>query len=434
MKILIVSYFFPPGNAIGAVRVGKLAKYLHAKGHDIRVLTAEDDTLPPTLPLEVPLDVVSRSAVWQINKLPFIYLRRRHVFKAEGSVETSRLESLAGAIHRALFNVPDGQIGWLPFAVQQGRRLIKVWHPDVIYASAKPFTSLIVAAILSKIFRVPWIAEYRDLWTDSSYYDQPFWRRWLDRCIENAVIRSAAGIVTVSEPLANTLQQRFRKPTTVSFNGFDPEDYSDVFPVVGGDRRVLEIVYTGMVYPGRRDPTSLFKALAKMGPSREQIRIKFFGRILPGISQLAKKEGVRHLVEVHNALSYQECLRVQQTADVLLLLLWNDPREEGIYTGKLFEYLAAGRPILVLGLETGVAATLIRERGAGHVINDPDLLSKQLQVWLDEKCERGFLPALPDSVRAGLSRYEQFAKLDGLFRQVMPLSASTMVCREDKGK
>ena len=434
MKILIVSYFFPPGNAIGAVRVGKLAKYLHARGHDIRVLAAEDDTLPPTLPLEVPLDVVSRTAAWQINKLPFIYLQRRHVFKAEGLVETSRLESLGGAIYRALFNVPDGQIGWLPFAVQQGRRVIKAWHPDVIYASAKPFTSLIVAAILSKMFRVPWIAEYRDLWTDSPYYDQPFWRRWLDRCIENVVMRSAFGIVTVSEPLANTLQQRFRKPTTVSCNGFDPEDYSDVSPAVGGDSRILEIIYTGMIYPGRRDPTSLFKALAKMGQSREHIRVRFVGRILPGVSLLAKNEGVSHLVEVSNALSYQECVRAQQNADVLLLLLWNDPREEGVYTGKLFEYLAAGRPILVLGLEAGVAATLVRERGAGVVINDHDLLAKQLQVWLDEKHEKGFLPALPDSVRVGLSRYEQFAKLECLFRQVTPFPDPTRVCREYKRK
>ena len=434
MKILIISYFFPPGNAIGAIRVGKLAKYLHTKGHEVRVLTAEDDILSQTLPLEVPLDIVFRSAAWQINRLPFMYLKRRNLFKDEGSVETSRLESVGGAIYKALFNVPDGQIGWLPFAVQQGRRLIKAWHPDVIYASAKPFTALIVAALLSKMFRVPWIAEYRDLWTDSPYYDQPFGRRWLDRCIENVVMRSASGIVTVSEPLANTLQQRFRTPATVSCNGFDPEDYVDVSPAVGGDYRILEIVYTGMIYPGRRDPTSLFKALVKMGPSREQIRVRFIGRTLSGVSLLARNEGVSHLIEVSDALPYQECLRAQQNADVLLLLLWNDPREEGVYTGKLFEYLAAGRPILVLGLESGVAATLVRERGAGHVINDPDLLAKQLQVWLDEKHEKGFLPALQDSVRVGLSRYEQFAKLECLFRQVMPSPDPTRVCREYRGK
>lgn len=427
MKILVVSYFFPPGNAIGAVRVGKMAKCLQASGHEVRVLTAEDDTLPQTLPLEVPPEVVSRSAAWNINKLPFTYLRKRHFFEAEGSAEISRLESWGGAIYKALVNVPDGQVGWLPFAVRQGRRLIKTWRPDVIYASAKPFTSLIVAALLSKMYRVPWIAEYRDLWTDSPYYDHPSWRHWLDRRIERAVVRSASGLVTVSEPLADALRLRFGKPTTVILNGFDPEDYPSAGPVSGGDRRALEIVYTGMIYPGRRDPTPLFRALAKMGPSREQIRVRFLGRILPEVSLLAKKEGISHLVEVSKALPYQECLQLQQNADVLLLLLWNDPREEGVYTGKLFEYLAAGRPILVLGLETGVAAMLVRERGAGVVTNDPDLLAKQLQVWLDEKREKGFLPALPESARAGLSRYEQFAKLDGLFQQFIPLPAAERV-------
>ncbi|MCS6841315.1 MAG: hypothetical protein NZ701_11090, partial [Roseiflexus sp.] len=121
---------------------------------------------------------------------------------------------------------------------------------------------------------------------------------------------------------------------------------------------------------------------------------------------------------------HREALAQQRAADVLLLLLWNDPRERGVYTGKLFEYLGARRPILGIGPAGNVAADLIRERRAGLVSADPAEVAGQLVRWLDAK-ERGSIPDLPEAVAAGLSRADQTRRLEAFLERLVgqhPLS------------
>jgi hypothetical protein len=110
-------------------------------------------------------------------------------------------------------------------------------------------------------------------------------------------------------------------------------------------------------------------------------------------------------------VSYSESVQIQKSADILLLLQWNDPKEQGNCPGKLFEYLAVLRPILGVGLENGVPATIIRERQAGFFSNDPQKIAEQLESWLVQKQRPGGIPSLPTAVREGLSRDVQFRKL-----------------------
>ena len=109
----------------------------------------------------------------------------------------------------------------------------------------------------------------------------------------------------------------------------------------------------------------------------------------------------------------------QQSADVLLLLLWSDPREAGVYTGKLFEYIGSGRPILVVGGAQGVAADLIRSRALGVVASEPNAIAKVLSGWLGEKRATGRIAAPPHEAKAGLSREEQFCKVDDLLHELV---------------
>jgi glycosyltransferase involved in cell wall biosynthesis len=191
----------------------------------------------------------------------------------------------------------------------------------------------------------------------------------------------------------------------------------------------LEIVYTGMVYPGRRDPSSLFKALAALGAERRRVRVKFFGRMLPGVEEIANRYGVGDCVEVHEPVPYQESLRRQMRADVLLLLLWNDPREQGVYTGKLFEYLGARRPILSIGLEDGVAATLVREKRAGLATDDPAVIARQLRSWLEQKTRDGSIPPTPVDAGLGFSREDQFVQLESFIEARLEEGRSRRVSR-----
>ena len=412
MKILLVSFIYPPSNAIGSVRVSKMAKSFLAGGHDVRVLTARNQIFPQTLQVETHENDIYRTGWLNINRLPITFTQDRGDFYRKGYSRSSSVLRVLGNVYKTFLNLSDGQIGWLPFALREGRRIINSWKPDLIYASAMPFTSLIVASILSRRFKVPWIAEFRDLWVGGPCYDYPGWRRWLEAPLERAVIRLADGLVTVSEPLAETLRRKFGKPTATILNGYDTEDIPPPPPTRSPEPERLSIVYTGMIYPGRRDPSSLFRAIARLGADAKRVRVRFFGRMLPGVEDLAKKFGVQDSVELHGPVSYRESLRHQVEADCLLLLLWNGPREHGVYTGKLFEYLGARRPIIALGLEDGVAASLIRERNVGVTSNDPKVLAGHLRAWITNKQRDRFIPVTDADAGAGFSRLEQFANLE----------------------
>src|SRR5690606_23851967 len=123
-------------------------------------------------------------------------------------------------------NLPDGQIGWLPWALAAGRRVVRDWRPHLIFATARPFTGLLAAAQLSRVDGgTPFVAELRDLWAGNPYDDVPPWRLRIDAALERHVLTRAAGLVTISETLAADLRRRYGKPVVVVMNGYDPRDY-----------------------------------------------------------------------------------------------------------------------------------------------------------------------------------------------------------------
>ena len=135
-------------------------------------------------------------------------------------------------------------------------------------------------------------------------------------------------------------------------------------------------------------------------------------RYLQHVRRLAAQYDIQSIVQVNESIPYKEALRAQRQADVLLLLLWNDPREKGVYTGKLFEYIGAGRPILAIGPSDNVAAELIVERKAGIVLQRPTDIAEQLQKWIVQKQVSGAIPPLPLDAGTGLSREEQTRQLE----------------------
>lgn len=406
---------------MGAVRVGKTAKYLSKFGHEVRVVTARNQPLQPTLPLEIPRQNVIYAQWLNVNRPPEIALGGRGKVAARGYEPKGILRGVLkklGSLYKSLFNLPDGQVGWYPFALRAASRLIKKWRPDLIYASAMPFTSLLVARALSRRHRIPWVAELRDLWVDGHSYSHPSWRRKVEERLERRVLSSATGLVTVSEPWAETLRAKYSKPTAVVLNGFDPNNYPPHFEIPFRDGQT-RIVYTGMIYEGKQDPTPLFHALRQLGRQASKVRVAFYGRYLEVIREIARRMGVEHLVEVNESVPYEDALRIQSEADILLLLLWNDPKGRGRYDGKLFEYIGARRPILAIGPTDNVAAELITERKAGVILDDPDRIANQLHHWVQQKEKSGAIPGLPKNVGVGLSREDQTKKLDSFLREVV---------------
>jgi glycosyltransferase involved in cell wall biosynthesis len=272
---------------------------------------------------------------------------------------------------------------------------------------------------LSRSFDVPLVLEFRDRWSEDPYSPPFFWRRWRTRWVEDRLVRQASAITTVSEPWAAAYGARHAKPTLVVYNGYDAELCGEGPFDGAADQEGLEIVYTGGIYPGYRDPSPLFAAMKQLDARGVSCRMIFHGVRPAAVLPLAEAQGVSHLVEVREVLVHEEALRRQRESDVLVLLQWNDPKEQGNVPGKFFEYLGARRPVLVLGLHNGVPASIIKERKAGFFSNDPAEIANQLERWLQVKQAEGLLPPVPDTGRAGFSRDDQYARLERFLEELL---------------
>lgn len=435
-KLLLVSYHFPPYNAIAAVRTGKMARHFVDIGWDVRVLAARPEA-PATLPTEVEPSIVTRTSQSDViaksqqvkqaiaNESPQS-LRKRLEKSTRDSVSkrlSQGARSRLSNVKAAMLRWPDIHAGWRHPAVRAGATILADWRPDMIYASAPPVTSLLIADDISRRYGIPWVAELRDLWVDDPYYPFGPLRRSIERVWERRVIGRAAALVTVSDVWQDMLRRRFKKPVALVMNGYDPADFptSARAPDPGGPLRVL---HTGHIYVGYRDPTPLFRAIAMLGPERNDIIVEFVGTNGEGIAGLARAAGVEDRVIVRPPIPYKDSLASQMNADVLLHLQWDDPKEAGTIGGKLFEYLGARRPVLCVGYESGSVAQIVGERKAGLVSNDPSVIAGQLRRWVSEK-RSGGISALPEAAAAGLTRAEQFAKLEEFLLPLMPEKPST---------
>ena len=429
MKVLIVAFWFPPSNVIGAIRLGKLARYLTRHGYEVRVLTT-DIGKDRSLPLEIPRQwVVYTDYRKSENGLGSLARRfRRHSAASIGSSgQVSQAMHALSNISRwdrlrnhysALTQIPDLRIDWIKTAIPAGRLLIREWKPDIIFASTPPYTGLIIASRLSRASGIPWIGDFRDLWADNPYYSFPAWRQSIDRIVEHVTLKNVSALVTTSPLFARHLEKLHHKRVEVVLNGYAEEDFPKA-PVEDSMTGPLTIRYTGDIYRGFRDPSPLFAAIGMLNTAlRGQIRVEFFGESDAVVEGLAAKHGIADRIAMRGRVPYRSALELQLQADVLLLLHWNDKRDEGTIPGKLFEYLFARRPILYIGYAHGVAAELIKERGAGFVSNSPVCIHDQLRTWIEQK-RSGYLKRLDPSVSRGLSRDEQFRNLEQLFAEVL---------------
>ncbi|MFO7675579.1 MAG: glycosyltransferase [bacterium] len=460
MKILMVCTPFPPYNNIGGVRTGKMAKYLHRAGHDLRVITLRNQPKPVALHLEIPLECVTYAPWFSLDAAFRPTAGRglgglaRGLTRGLRPLEDAVASYAANPIDRpgpttgspgpsagsharpaaaggprkrrglrrhlgALASFPDPLVGWYPFACRAALRISGDWRPDVIYASSPGPTGLLVAHAVAARLGVPWVAEFRDLWMDHPAQDWPGWRQRLGERLERTTLSTAEALVAVSEPAADLLRRKFGRDTFVVTNGFDPADFP-ARPVVPFRDGSLRIVHTGELFAGGRTPALLFAALCGREDLTRRIRVAFYGspETLALAGSLARAHGVAAVVELIPSIPYRESLRVQSEADVLLLPLWDDPKVRGWHSGKFFEYIGARRPILATGPATDVDAEVIRARRLGVVLDDPAQVARLLEEWVRVKAREGFLPSPPAEAAAGFTREELAGKLESVLLAV----------------
>lgn len=391
-KILLINYDFPPGLS-GVRRIAKFAKYLPEFGFDPIVLCARPDE---RMPLDlVALDEVKRCG-YPVVRTPSLdpyqlwralhFRRRRKPLEEQqnlirqnanksSSAPVRWMKSAGGAVTR-FFLQPDDRIGWLPFALTNARRILEREPVRYILTSSYPNSTHLAGLYLKRHFRIKWIADFRDGWTQNPYFGQNMTplHRTLNRRWERNVVQQADSLITVSEPIAAHLDA-LSTPNKVHVipNGFDSDDYADLEPM---EFDKFTIAYTGTLFM-QRSPEYFFAAvrglLDEYPGLADNFQVIFRTRFKPEHEALISEMGLENVITNWGFGTHRDALRLQISADALLALEGDAPNSEIMLTQKVFEYLAAGKPILAVA-PPGALASLVRRARAGTVVPPDNIL------------------------------------------------------------
>lgn len=385
MKVLIITYYWPPAGGSGVQRWLKFVKYLPEFGIEPIVFTVDNPKYPKedvSLISEIPENItVLKNPIFEPTDL---FFWKQKGFKKE-DVSNSVNNGLMSFI-RGNFFIPDPKIFWVKSSVKFLQNYLKNHSIDVIISTGPPHSMHLIAEQISKKNNLKWIADFRDPWTDL-YYNNEFKQlnfvKEKNKKLEKSVLQNADCVLTVSNALKNNFSKIAKKVEVIT-NGFDTELLQDETVIL--DLK-FTISYIGLL-PKQSNPIVFFKVLKKICDANEDfkndIKLFFVGDISEEVRFEIKKNNLTEITEFKGYVSHSEAIRIQKKSQVLLLLIPNVPKSAGILTGKLFEYLTAKRPILALGLEAGDLATILENTNSGVVIdhqNEAKLSTEILRLY-----------------------------------------------------
>jgi glycosyltransferase involved in cell wall biosynthesis len=416
VKVLLVTRHFPPSSGGGVQRPLKFATHLPALGVETHVL-APDGAGAETGDAELELP----TQAW-IHRVRYVGPRAdRPSERLLAKQGVARLGTQAALFGRKLL-VPDENVPWSTFALPVAIRLVRREGIDVVLTTSPPPSLHLLGAAVKRTTGAAWVADLRDPLT--SHPHRRGYESQLARLKERAVggvgrlvASQADAIVAASDAIAAEVRglEPRGKVATIA-NGCDFDDFAglEYHP-----SSVLRITHAGHFH-GKRDPKPFLRALADSG--LEDVVARFAGDFRAADREYAETLGLGNRVELLGNLSRRRSLELQRDSEVLLLLIpESGGRGRGVLTGKIFEYLAAERPILAAVPPDGAAAELVRDTGAGLVVpsDDVDALREAL-LDLHRRWQAGSLDGTPlsDEWRRRLSRGERVEELADVLRSV----------------
>ncbi len=398
-KILIISYYFPPLNAIASLRIYSWAKYWSRMGYEVCVLTAERKQSTDHLDLQIDMDV---AASVRIEEIPYKSLKKKPLHQTKGkslspgkkrfsviSVAKKCARKIIYTIRHVTGIDPYSPHLWIFPTVRKALEIHKQWPYDLVISSYAPPASHIIGSILKKKLPVYWVADYRDLWYGNYHYSGKWPFGYLEYLIEYFFVKRADFITTVSDPLKDSLTSLFGNKVVTIENGFDNEDLdklgtTGVFP----DDGKIRLVYTGRIYAENQDYMQLLKALAILKnrgiPLQEKLEVIFYGFLLEPIKLMVAKYNLENIIIMHGFVDRKTALQAQRDADALIFFDWQDSTEKGMLTGKFFEYMFSGTPVLNIGnsYET-INSKLVDEAGIGvNVVGSAEKLADAIETLI----------------------------------------------------
>lgn len=392
-RVLIITYYWPPSGGSGVQRWLKMSKYLPENGWQPVIYTAEDAEYPvedPSLAQDVApeAEVIRRPIVEPYTFYKkFLGMKKGEKVKAgfinEGAKKSGWKESLSVWLRGNLF-IPDARCWWVKPSVKFLTGYLKDHPVDAMVSTGPPHSMHLIARALHIKFNIPWVADFRDPWTDIDYYKDLKLTRCADKKhhrLERQVLTEATRVVTVGWDCAKGLENHGAKDVTVITNGYD---FSEIFNEKYQKTSTFTMSHIGII-GANRNPETFWETLSEICVETDEnksLKIRLIGQTDNSVMESIKRNKIENYVEIIPYIPHNQVIEEQRKSDVLLLFVNNTPNAKGILTGKLFEYMASGRPILCIGPEDGDSARILNETKTGITV-DFDDKEKMKSVILD---------------------------------------------------
>ncbi|MDI6644108.1 MAG: glycosyltransferase [Methanobacteriaceae archaeon] len=395
-NVLLIAYYFHEKENIGSVRLKGLAKNLPRFGWNPVIVTPQSpEKLDPYWDDYDIIEVPYQDLMTQWKR--YLGFENHKTVKEQMQTKTyknkrSWLEKLA-RVWEEFFTYPDGQKTWYEPVIKRIDNLIDEKEINAVISSALPLTSHIIASTIKYRHGVPWIADFRDLWTQNHYYKYTSVRKFFERRLELKTMKNADIMTTVSEPLVQDLKKLHQKEEVYSIpNGFDPDQIN---PGTSLSNK-FTITYTGQLYRGKRDPEPLFRSLSELSRDGlidlDEVEVNFYGPLESWLEEESNRLGLESVVKFHGIIPREEVIRKQQESQLLLLLMWDNHSEIGVCTGKLFEYLSAKRPIISQGITEGCVANILHETNTGTAVKTVHEIKEVFLKYYSQYKKMGKVP------------------------------------------
>ena len=378
-KALIITYYWPPSGGSGVQRWLKFTKYLRDFNWEPVIYTPENPEIPvedSSLLKDIPEGItILKKSIWE----PYSFYKKFLGQKVEDKIQTGfltekrkskRKEKISVWIRGNLF-IPDARKFWIRPSVKYLATYLKKNPVDIIISTGPPHSMHLIGMKLKEKLKIPWFADFRDPWTNIYYRDDLKLSRFAKkkhRKLELEVLKRADTVTVVSPTLGENFAEIYNCNYHVITNGFDEDD----FPINQNlkTNTKFSITHVGVLMK-KSNPENLWSILRELTEVNEEFKndleIKLAGKVDYSIINSIKKNNLfPHLTKI-NYLPHEEIVKFQKQASVLLLLIPNTDNSKLIITGKLFEYLAARRPVLAICPTDGDAAEIINDTKAGMI-------------------------------------------------------------------
>lgn len=429
LRLLVITYYWPPSGGAGVQRCLKWVKHLPALGVEPTVITVDPaQAAYPVLDYSLEADVPPGVRVLRTGTMePFgAYqkLTNRPIphggFANEGRVSVA--QRVARFVRGNVF-LPDPRRGWNRFVLKQVAELVAAGEQfDAVLTSSPPHSTQLIGLELKRRYNWRWLADLRDPWTDI-YYTQTLMRtavaRWLDQRYERQVLQAADVVITTSPDTGRLLQGKVPELPAGKFavlpNGYDESDFQQV---IAPPTDALLLTYVGTI-TGQYHVGPFFAEVAACAARHPQVplRLRFVGRVAKEIERQLAEAGLTERTELVEFVPHDEAVVYMQRCTALLLGIPDVAHNRGILPGKVFEYLAAGRPVICIGPEGSDAAQVLEGCQAGRSFAYEDRAA--MRRYLDELVaawEQNPTVPVPGTGRSRYSRRGLTEQLVGLIQ------------------